>query len=124
MRKYDGKHRNSSTKAEIKIWKTLLRNRMMLGYSFKRQRPIGNYIADFFSPDLKLIIETDGISHWMDGSLEKDVRRENQLQEKGFTVLRFEDSEVMQAIVNVSRAIENWILQEEEKNPDLKKHAL
>ncbi|RZK00229.1 MAG: DUF559 domain-containing protein [Flavobacterium sp.] len=49
-------HRNDSTKAEVRLWCELLRAKQ-LGYSFLRQRSIGNFIVDFFCKDLKLIIE-------------------------------------------------------------------
>ncbi|MGQ7854201.1 endonuclease domain-containing protein [Pedobacter sp. WC2501] len=102
-------HRNDSTKAEIRIWCELLRNKKMLGYSFLRQRPIANYIADFFSKDLKLVIEVDGLSHEREGQFEKDKARELNLNALGFHVLRFNDDEVMNDIENVNRTIQHLI---------------
>ncbi|QXU41938.1 endonuclease domain-containing protein [Pedobacter sp. D749] len=102
-------HRNDSTKAEIRIWCELLRNKKMLGYSFLRQRPIGNYIADFFSKDLKLVIEVDGLSHEREGQFEKDKARELNLNALGFHVLRFNDDEVMNDIENVNMTIQHFI---------------
>jgi len=67
-------HRNDSTKAEIRMWCELLRNKKMLGYPFLRQRPIASYIADFFSKDLKLIIEVDGLAMSGRGSTKKIKR--------------------------------------------------
>jgi very-short-patch-repair endonuclease len=54
--------RKNSTLAEVLLWNQLKR-RKMLGYSFLRQRPILNYIVDFYCPKLKLVIEIDGDSH-------------------------------------------------------------
>lgn len=99
--------RNSSTKAEIKIWVELLRNRQMLGYPFLRQRAIGNYIADFFCKELKLIIEIDGSAHIMQE--EADKRRDDYLAGRGYTTLRFANDEVIFNIEEVRLMIENWI---------------
>jgi very-short-patch-repair endonuclease len=54
--------RNNSTKAEVKLWMEL-RGDKMLGYDFHRQKPIDNYILDFFCYELMLGIETDGFTH-------------------------------------------------------------
>ncbi|RBQ04613.1 endonuclease domain-containing protein [Pedobacter miscanthi] len=102
-------HRNDGTKAEIRMWCELLRNKKMLGYSFLRQRPIADYIADFFSKDLKLVIEVDGLSHQLEGQFEKDQIREKVLRMLGFNILRFTDDEVMHDIENVDRTIKHYI---------------
>jgi len=56
------KLRNNSTKSEIKLWQYLKSKRMM-GYDFHRQKPIDNYIVDFFCNKLQLAIELDGYTH-------------------------------------------------------------
>ena len=56
-------NRHDMTKAEACLWKYALSGRKLLGYQFKRQRPILNYIADFVCLDLKLVIEVDGYTH-------------------------------------------------------------
>ena|SRR3990167_9923776 len=99
--------RNDSTKAEIRIWCELLRNKRMLGFQFLRQRSIGNYIADFMCKELYLIIEIDGYSH--DFKYEEDIERDKKLKELGFHTLRFTDDEVKNHITNVERAIVQWI---------------
>lgn len=71
-----------------------------MGYSFLRQRPIGKYIADFFCKELKLIVETDGISHTWENAPEKDSER----------VL-----EVMYHLNHVYFTIEKWIIDWETK---------
>ena len=102
-------NRKYGTRAEIKLWCELLRNKQMLGYPFLRQRPIGNYIADFFSKELKLIIEVDGLTHQWEGQFEKDKKRELDLMELGYSVIRFNDDEVTNDIENVNRTIQNYI---------------
>ena len=91
---YAKKLRKHGTKAEAYLWKFGLKNRMM-GYKFLRQRPVLNYIADFMCPELQLIIEADGISHLMEGAAEKDKKRQQKLEEAGFTVLRFDDGMIL-----------------------------
>lgn len=109
LKPYARKHRNNSTQAEIRLWSKLLRNKQMLGYSFLRQRPIDNYIADFFCKELKLIIETDGISHHSEEAYMKDKIRTKRLNELGYHLIRFDDNEVMINIENVRLSIEGKI---------------
>ena len=78
-----------------------------MGFGFLRQRAIGNYIADFMCKELNLIVEIDGYSH--NFKTEEDKKRDKELQEMGFTVLRFSDREVMQDLKNVQRILEIWI---------------
>ena len=86
--------RNNSTKAEIKLWNELLKAGKMKGYSFLRQRPVGNYIADFMCKELYLIVGVDGISH--EGKEDKDAERDKVLSAMGFVVMRFTDFDVLQ----------------------------
>ncbi|PIQ21721.1 MAG: DNA methylase [Cytophagales bacterium CG18_big_fil_WC_8_21_14_2_50_42_9] len=99
--------RHDSIKAEIRLWCELLSGKRLGGYGFRRQRPIGTYIADFMCLELKLIIEVDGYSHQF--KTEADKIRDNALTELGFTVLRFSDAEVMRDLPNVQRTLEIWI---------------
>ncbi|MBI2259728.1 MAG: DUF559 domain-containing protein, partial [Flavobacteriia bacterium] len=80
------------------IWKSLL-YRKQLGVGFKRQRPILNFIVDFFSAEIGLIIEIDGSSHINKG--EYDFYREKKLRENGFKMLRFEEGQVLHNIDEV-----------------------
>ncbi len=77
------------------------------GYGFLRQRPIGNYIADFMCKELKLIIEVDGYSH--NFKTVEDQERDEVLSNLGFTVLRFTDEEVMKDLSNVERTIRAFV---------------
>src|SRR5438105_1649750 len=100
-------HRNDSTKAEIRIWCELLKNKKMSGYQFLRQRSIGNYIADFMCKELNLVIEIDGYSHQF--KYEKDLERDKVISKLGFHTLRFTDDEIKNHITNVERTIVQWI---------------
>ena len=84
----------------------------MRGYAFLRQRPIGNYIADFFSKELKLVIEVDGITH--EYKQQEDFEKDLTFNKMGYTVLRFEDNDVLNHIDFVAREIENYIDQFEQ----------
>ena len=90
--------RNNSTKSEIKLWK-YLKGKQMMGYDFHRQRPIDEYIADFFCHKLKLVIELDGFTHRFEEVTQRDVKKENKLSEFGITVLRFGDDQIGRAHV-------------------------
>jgi very-short-patch-repair endonuclease len=97
------------TKAEACLWKYALRAGIMKGYTFNRQRPVGNYIADFVCKELKLVIEVDGCSHNLEETKKKDKLKESYLKEEEFRILRFDDNEVLKDIGNVIRVIEDEI---------------
>ncbi len=68
------------TKAEACLWKFVLSKQQMANHSFRRQRPVLNYIADFMCIESKLIIEVDGLTHHWDEVGERDVIRRKQLE--------------------------------------------
>jgi very-short-patch-repair endonuclease len=79
----------------------------MLGYDFHRQRPIHNYIVDFYCSELLLAIEIDGESH--DAKGEDDLKRQKRLESLGVRFLRFYDRDVRENVEGVVGAIEDWI---------------
>ena len=105
LRPYAQELRHTMTKAEVCLWKYALRAKQLKGYSFNRQRPVLNYIADFMCKELKLVIEVDVYSHLLDEVIEKDKRKQNDLEKAGFTILRFRDEEVLKNINGVRQAI-------------------
>ena len=106
--------RNNSTLPEVILWNSLLKRKQLRGYPFLRQRPIDNYIVDFFCKDLKLIIELDGEIHRYQKS--KDKRREEELLRLGYSIIRFNNEEVLHELVNVERTLENFIDEFEKEN--------
>jgi very-short-patch-repair endonuclease len=98
------KNRHESTDAERKLW-TLLRNRTLAGFKFRRQVPVGRYILDFYCIRHKLAIELDGGQHLDPRNLKYDATRTHQLFEFGIRVLRFNDREVLQTPLVVSNEI-------------------
>ncbi len=109
--------RNNFTKAEASLWKYVLKANQLKGYSFRRQRPVLNYIADFFCKKLMLIIEVDGITHDNNAAINKDKQRENNLAKAGFKVVRFADEEVLKNIAGVKAALESIINEIEKSTP-------
>jgi very-short-patch-repair endonuclease len=109
LKVYASENRNSMTKAEACLWKYALSKKQMLGYSFRRQRPISNYIVDFICLELRLIIEVDGYSHQLRENEVKDKIRQEQLEKLGYVVIRFTDEEVLNRMTQVRSAISTQI---------------
>lgn len=79
------------TKEERKLWYECLKQ---LPYTVKRQKPIGEYIVDFYCPKMCIVIELDGSQHFEDAGKEKDEKRDAYLSGLGITVLRYSNNEV------------------------------
>lgn len=80
--------RQNMTEFELKIWE-LLKNKYQ-GYKFRRQHPMGPYIADFYCHKLKLVIELDGSHHYIDKNQKKsDEERDANMKKWGIRVLRY-----------------------------------
>lgn len=97
--------RRDMTPAEKKLWyflKTLPRR-------FRRQRPIGNYIVDFYCPEAKLVIEVDGESHFTEQGQAYDAKRTTYLESLGLRVVRFTNAEVTQNLEGVCAEIEQLL---------------
>jgi very-short-patch-repair endonuclease len=108
--------RNNSTETEIYLW-LKLKGKQMYGYDFHRQKPIDNFIVDFFCIRLMLAIEVDGYSHEFLEVYNKDVIKEKRLNELGIHVLRFSDNQVLKDMENVLLAIEYFIIEYEKTHP-------
>ena len=79
----------------------------MRGFDFHRQKPLDEYIVDFFCAELFLAIEIDGDSHV--GKEEYDKERQNKLESLGVRFLRFEDAEIYYGLDRVVEKIEKWM---------------
>ena len=75
------------------------------GLKFRRQHPLGWYIADFYCPAAKPVVEVDGESHNMGTNPNHDLRRDRWLREQGLRVLRFPATDVMKDLDSVVTAI-------------------
>ena len=103
--------RNNMTDAEKLLW-SRLRNKQILGLQFYRQKPILNFIVDFYCPSANLVVECDGSQHFTDEGLETDRVRDEALAELGLVVLRFDNGQVMEEIDGVVEFIYQFIQQE------------
>jgi len=112
------KLRKRMTKAEACLWKYALRAGMRKGYGFRKQRPVLNYIADFMCKELKLIIEVDGITHTWKEVMVKDKIREDKLRDAGFTIIRFDDDEILKDINGVIEKLDKKIEEIENNLPE------
>jgi very-short-patch-repair endonuclease len=92
------------TRAETLLWRHLKAHRLAR-LSFRRQTPIGDYIADFVAHSCKLIVEVDGESHDFEERLRHDARRDQWFASRGYRVLRFTNDDVMRNLEGVRAAI-------------------
>ena len=94
--------RRTSTFPERLLWKLLRGGR--LGYlKFRRQHPVGPYVADFYCHEAKLVVEIDGATH--DLRAEEDRRRTEYLQAHGLSVLRVSNEDVLRNLEGVAIAV-------------------
>ncbi|MGB3810748.1 MAG: endonuclease domain-containing protein [Parvibaculum sp.] len=84
--------RANQSDAEKRLW-SRLRNRGFFGFKFRRQVPVGPFIADFLCTERMLIVEVDGGQH--DERAEADLRRTHYLEAQGYRVIRFWNNEML-----------------------------
>jgi very-short-patch-repair endonuclease len=98
-------HRRHLTHSESTLWQYLTGSQ--LGVAFRRQVPIGRYIADFAAPSIHLIVEVDG--QWHQRRIAADDRRDSKLTRMGYRVLRLDAALVVQqpqvAIARIREAV-------------------
>ncbi|HXE96156.1 MAG TPA: endonuclease domain-containing protein [Dongiaceae bacterium] len=92
-------NRSNPTAAENRIWQKILRMRQFADYKFLRQKPVGDYIVDFYCAGLQLVIEIDGDSHAE--TEEYDAERTLFLNSLGLRVIRFSNDDVLRNIDGV-----------------------
>ena len=109
------KLRRNMTFSEVELWNEI-KNGKLMRYDFDRQRPIGNFIVDFYSKDLKLAIEIDRITHQDEAILLSDKTRQEKLEVLGIAFLRFDALLVVNKVEAVVREIGVWIEEFEKKN--------
>ena len=107
---------NNSTLSEVLLWNEL-KGKQVGGNQFLRQKPMGNFIADFFCPKLKLVIEVDGDSHEDQKVQERDKKKDQYLNSIGITVLRYDDLEIKQNLTSVIDHLIDWIDKKEKTAP-------
>ena len=103
LKKYAIEMRKNQTDEEKKIWYQILKGRTP---KFHRKRIIGNYIVDFYCPQLRLAIEIDGYQHFYEENIEYDNKRTEYIEAQDIYVLRFENTEVNKDIEYVRYIID------------------
>ena len=94
--------RKESTEEENKLWHLYLKK---IKPRFVRQKIIGSYIVDFYCAKLKLVIEIDGVQHYLEENEMYEKRREEYLQSAGYKLLRFYNSDVNKNLSNTEETI-------------------
>ena len=94
--------RQEATPAEKMLWERL-RNRQLGGFKFRRQHPLGPFIADFYCAERRLVVELDGGIH--DTQKEEDEQRTRQFEEFKYRVIRFRNEEILTNIEIVLQKI-------------------
>jgi very-short-patch-repair endonuclease len=94
------KLRNNQTDAERLLW-SKIRKKQMGNFQFNRQKPIGNYIVDFYCDKAKLVVEIDGGQHYEYQNILEDKKREEYLIKSGLKTIRFTNLDVLKNIENV-----------------------
>jgi very-short-patch-repair endonuclease/NAD(P)H-flavin reductase len=106
---YAREQRQTESLAEKRMWYDILKEEKLKQYKFTRQKPLLNYIADFYCSEFGLVIEVDGDNH--ENQREYDEKRTNELESHGLKVLRFHNLRAMEEVP----AVENEILEFIEK---------
>jgi very-short-patch-repair endonuclease len=102
--------RKTMSDAECALW-NVLRNGQISGFRFRRQHPIGVFIADFVCLEKRLVIEVDGSQHAEPAQMKHDEERTQWLESKGYRVMRFWTNEIAEDRDSVLDAI--WVALQE-----------
>jgi very-short-patch-repair endonuclease len=100
LKDYSRELRKNMTEAELILW-SKLRMRQLNSFRFCRQVIIGDSIVDFYCPSARLVVEVDGGQHYSDEMLAEDRKRDELMQTRGLTVLRFSNADVRENIEGV-----------------------
>ena len=121
LKTYSRENRTSMTPCEVILWKRV-KGKQIFNLQFYRQKPLLNYIVDFYCPRVNLIIEVDGSSH-DESKYDYDIVRQSNLEALGLKVLRFSDEEVKYNLEGVLNTIYDYC-EENLPNSSLKKREL
>jgi very-short-patch-repair endonuclease len=108
LKPFSRKLRSSMTDAEIALW-AKLRRKQLYDLQFYRQKPLGRFIVDFYSPSAGLIIEIDGGQHYTDEGVLRDSFRDAEFSKMGLSVLRFSNLDVLGNINGVIAEIVQYL---------------
>ena len=116
LKEFSRQLRSNSTLSEVLLWQELRAGRME-GFKFNRQKPLDNFIVDFYCKKLALVIEVDGESHDQQEAMIQDQRRQTVLEKMGLSFLRFDDMDVKFNMAFVLAEIHDFIENWQEPNP-------
>ncbi|MBP3330102.1 MAG: DUF559 domain-containing protein [Clostridia bacterium] len=105
--------RKNMTKEERHLWYDFLRNHSA---RFTRQKILGKYIADFYSPSAKIVIELDGSQHYDEVQKQKDAERTKYLEGYGLRIIRIPNNEVNQNFLGICEYIDEIVKQSLSQN--------
>jgi very-short-patch-repair endonuclease len=108
--KYAQAQRITRNPWEAKLWRHLRAGRM-LGFKFKRQVPIGNFIADFCCHEKRLIVEADGQQHATSTQADQDAKKDAYLRGEKYIVLRFYNTDIDKNLQGVLETIRQHLQQ-------------
>lgn len=108
LKEFSRNLRSNQTLGETLLWMQL-QKKQVRGHQFNRQKPLGNYIVDFYCKALNLVIEIDGGSHHFDEIMLKDIERQRILEELGMHFLRFTEMDIRKKMDDVILRIEGFI---------------
>ncbi|MEO7995465.1 MAG: endonuclease domain-containing protein [bacterium] len=109
--------RRDMTPAELRLW-LFLKNGQRLGSRFRRQCPLGPYLVDFYCPAARLVVEVDGPIHSTAEQREKDLNRDQVFRDRGITVLRFSNDQVLWGHRKVLAVIDAFLSQHQAQSND------
>jgi very-short-patch-repair endonuclease len=101
----DKRLRRTMTRAETLLWRHLKAHRLAT-LGFRRQAPMGDYIADFVAHSCKLVVEVDGESHDFAERVRRDERRDRWFASRGYRVLHFANDDVLKNLEGVVTTID------------------
>ena len=110
LKDFAKENRREMTESERVLWETL--RKLNCDYRFRRQHPIGDYIADFICLKRKLVVEVDGGYHAEPLQQQNDQWRTDYLESKGYTVIRFKNEEISNNLHEVIMRIKEQLFNE------------
>ena len=120
LKQVSQKLRREMTDAERRLW-SRLRGKQLLGVQFYRQKPIGNYIVDFYCPTAGVVVEVDGGQHFEPDNIRKDAKRTADLHALKLTVLRFDNRQVLTQLEDVVTEVYRVIAEKIPPSPPFSK---
>lgn len=109
------------TQGEIILWQHLKKSQMR-GYDFDRQKPIDQFIVDFYCKSLALAIEVDGSIHEHEDTQARDQERQAHLEGLGIRFLRFSDDDIRNNPNAVCQKIAKWIVEHRQQSVTHSQH--